>query len=1227
MSVEPVDVLIITAAEIEDEAVRAVSDGALGPWQETEGPPGYGFRVWLRSFVSGDGVPLRVALTRSYEMGEAAGVAAGQLIGPYNPQCLAMCGVCAGNPGRTKLGDVIVADRVYRYDAGSVENPGPDGKPVFHADTMTFPFKAQWTQAAQYYRVPADAAWLAERPRTRDLQAFWVLREVLEGRDALTSTERPKFCADWTEVLQTLVDDKLLVLKGGKLQLTKGGEERILNQLTLHGGKLPEQDDWKIVVGPMGTGNNLVKDVTIWDRLEIAQRHIAGLDMEGSIIGLAAHIHNVPYVVVKGVMDYAEPGRTQGFRKFAARASAEVLLGFLRKHLKPHGVGLAEVLRSGTADLPKTCSPSALLNARYQVVDFFDAPRQHELGVLEKWCEDSVGVSVRLFVGPGGAGKTRLLMEWCERLNKRGWRTGFLRERPTEEDLQSLVACPSPLFIVIDYAEARSDLLELLRRVGSRRVDGHLPTRVALLARDVADWWQVLLRQDGELAGLLTEYEPLRLEEVALEGGLRLTAFSAACQAFAKLRECSVPTACPDLSDDRFGRMLYLHMAALAMVDELPVSADSLLEEVLAHEERFWWRHFREQNPSTPLDFAALTTAARRTIAALTLLGGQPDLEAVEVLIGRVSGLRAEHFPRFLHWLYPGSGRIGDQGAYVGSLEPDLLGEALVAKVLSDLETPRGYLESVLQNADDVALENAFRVLGRLETRYPEAAAWIEQALATNVPRRAPAALSATLSLGEETASASLGIILAAVLEREGTVDMAKAFENALPEETVSLREVAVWVACRLLEGLPRGQTNQDVLQERVRLLNSLASRLTALGRREDALKATREAVVQSRTLVDQHHDAFLPDLAMSLNNLSLSLSDLGQWKEAFEAAREAVHLYRTLIKQCRDVFLPGLAVGLNSLGARLNDLGRREEALEVAREAVGHSRELAEKWPNAFLPDLARSLNNVSNVLTALGRREEAVEAAREALDLRRTLAQQRPDAFLPGLALSLNTLANTLSDLGQRDEAFEAAREAAELCRSLAKQRPRTFLSDLAMSLNNLSNRLSEVGRPEEAIEVGYEAVELYRSLTKQHPDAFLPDFARSLSNVGVKLSGLGRWEEALEVVREAVEHHRTLAKQPSGAFLPDLAASLSNLGIILSALARREEAIEAARDAVEICAVLAEQTPMAFLHHFKMCLGSLMRRLQESGRAPQSEPAVIRAMKTLANLKSRENDGERG
>ncbi len=93
------------------------------------------------------------------------------------------------------------------------------------------------------------------------------------------------------------------------------------------------------------------------------------------------------------------------------------------------------------------------------------------------------------------------------------------------------------------------------------------------------------------------------------------------------------------------------------------------------------------------------------------------------------------------------------------------------------------------------------------------------------------------------------------------------------------------------------------------------------------------------------------------------TLSGLGRREEALAASREAADDQRRLAESRPDAFLPGLAASLSSLGVRFSGICRCEEALAASQEAVDIYRRLAEARPDAFLPDLAMSLNNLGNM------------------------------------------------------------------------------------------------------------------------------------------------------------------------------------------------------------------------------------------------------------------------
>ncbi len=188
---EAVDVLILTAIKPEYDAVLNVSDGAApnSEWVKEPGPTG--LEVAFRDF-QGRGGPLRVAVTRTLEMGGVAAANAGvAVIQAHQPRVLAMSGVCAGRPGWVELGDVIVADALWKYDAGKTQVETIDGKEVktFQASTITYNLDPIWKQKAESFSVEG-ASWLKERPVPIERQAEWLISLLEKGEDP---TSHPDF--------------------------------------------------------------------------------------------------------------------------------------------------------------------------------------------------------------------------------------------------------------------------------------------------------------------------------------------------------------------------------------------------------------------------------------------------------------------------------------------------------------------------------------------------------------------------------------------------------------------------------------------------------------------------------------------------------------------------------------------------------------------------------------------------------------------------------------------------------------------------------------------------------------------------------------------------------------------------------------------------------------------------------------------------------------------------
>ncbi|MEM7738345.1 MAG: tetratricopeptide repeat protein [Deinococcota bacterium] len=653
-----------------------------------------------------------------------------------------------------------------------------------------------------------------------------------------------------------------------------------------------------------------------------------------------------------------------------------------------------------TLNLPSNPKPSALLSTKYEVVPF--TGREDELADLEAWCANPAHAhdindpfDLRVYTGAGGVGKTRLMRELCTRKQHDGWRVGFLRkEVTTPETVQAFCESSQPTLMIVDYSEdyvaTRDNVLsDVLNTITRKLAQGGAAFRVVLLARTQGEWWNSLQKT---VERNLLSVEPVPLAPLAQVS--RKATFQQAAQAFANKLNRPVVDDVPtqvDLDNDPFGRVLLIHMQALLTVERTAATGQHdktglhILDGVLQLEQRHW------KNLGNPLGDDVLMNSAVQQLLSLATLGytvrnerelvklcdDLPDLEELERSERRV-------LVRGLAGLYK------TNTAILQPLQPDILGEHLVERTLLDVNT------SEVNDAGEAVLTLAFDA--------SEPPANYNQGLATLV-RLAQRRDKAGVTLLEEVVRPRLD-------------NLARLAVTSIPRETLAMRELAVKVTQAAYAQAKHGGDEAD----KAYYASWLGVRLGAVGRREDALAATQEAVTSYRQLAETRPDAFLPDLADALNNLGNRFSDLGRREDALIATQEAVTIRRQLAEAHPDAFLPDLADALNNLGRMFSNLGRPEDALATTQEAVSIHRELAKTRPDDFLPDLADALNNLGIDLSDLGRPKDALIATQKAVSIHRQLAEARPDAFLPDLATSLGAFAQTLEALDQSNDAIQA-------------------------------------------------------------------------------------------------------------------------------------------------------------------------------------------------------------
>ena len=327
-TMDRVDVLVIAALPEEFDAARTAglpgapaSPGVLR-WEERDldGLPPF---LWGEYRVGGK-VRFTVALARPTQMGgRATGSFATSLTDRLRPASLAMCGVCAGNPADTALGDVVVGEPVYEWDEGKQSASG------FQGDHRQFRLEPRRLRAAQ----DVDPSGLAAYGDASDEQAsLWFLEQVHCGRQPRDHPARDAYfpSGTWPRRLAQLAEQGLIRREpAGAAVLTSAGSDLVQRRL-YDDADGPQRLPFRVLAAPMASGSAVVADPGIWRRLAaMGMRKVAAVDMEAATIATIAHERNLTWLVAKGVMDHADATKDDRYKEFAARASAQVMFALL----------------------------------------------------------------------------------------------------------------------------------------------------------------------------------------------------------------------------------------------------------------------------------------------------------------------------------------------------------------------------------------------------------------------------------------------------------------------------------------------------------------------------------------------------------------------------------------------------------------------------------------------------------------------------------------------------------------------------------------------------------------------------------------------------------------------------------------------------------------------------------------------------------------------------------
>lgn len=290
-----IDVLILIATEEEEKAILSNDI-----WESYTTKNGYTY------FVKTEG--MRFALARAIDMRETEVSVVGQyFIDELQPRYISMVGFCAGQAGKTVLGDVIVPHKIYRYGIGKRVS-----KEMKYPEIDSFKINPIWKQKVERFGEDWREKSKIEKPIDYDYQRYIFMRTLSNNEEEIIPVKTWKFeeMPDIPRIVEEFKKNKYILVKSGKIVLTEEGKNHIENELVERywGGYKKNVPTTK--VGVLATGDDVQQWSEIFDELsKNYDRKTIALDMEAHAIGSMASFNSIPCIIAKGVGDYAQKNK------------------------------------------------------------------------------------------------------------------------------------------------------------------------------------------------------------------------------------------------------------------------------------------------------------------------------------------------------------------------------------------------------------------------------------------------------------------------------------------------------------------------------------------------------------------------------------------------------------------------------------------------------------------------------------------------------------------------------------------------------------------------------------------------------------------------------------------------------------------------------------------------------------------------------------------------------
>ena len=316
MEKERIDVLIIIATEEEEKAIIHNDN-----WNELKTKKGYTYYLKKQEKMT-------FALARAIDMRETETSVVGQyFIDELTPQYLAMAGFCAGQAQKTVLGDVIVPYKVYRYGQGKRTS-----EDITLPEVDSYKMKPIWKQKVERFGDEWRKTVNIEKPVDYEKQKYCFMTSILEEKEFFPSQKwESKEMPDIPKIIEEFKENQYITIKSGKVVLTEEGKNEFENLLLLEYWSGYKDNLPSTKVGVLATGDDVQEWSGVFDELaRNYDRKTIALDMEAHAIGAISAFNNIPFIIAKGVGDFAKNGKKFDNRyiEYACKMSCNFIISF-----------------------------------------------------------------------------------------------------------------------------------------------------------------------------------------------------------------------------------------------------------------------------------------------------------------------------------------------------------------------------------------------------------------------------------------------------------------------------------------------------------------------------------------------------------------------------------------------------------------------------------------------------------------------------------------------------------------------------------------------------------------------------------------------------------------------------------------------------------------------------------------------------------------------------------